>query len=257
MKTANRAWAFMFDIVGGAKTVDGWRAAALRWLLRAFAFGAGYPAAWVCVMAIYALALCVLETPFLLADGFVLSLYTALTALILIYVLISPAVYAMMFRLRARRGLRSVLATVVVYAPIFGLAVNVVIIALSLLVPIPFTTDAGEGAPDCSLGDLTPFEFVRVAAVPMAALAESVIIALLALAPFADVRGTFSFGNLMPFALIMGGVASGLTARAYRMGKEAPAPPPAITASRFYAPIEIMASIAALGCILSVPILSD
>ena len=71
MKTAKRAWAFMFDVVGDAKTVDGWRAAALRWLLRAFAFGAGYPAAWVCVMAIYALALCVLATPFLIADNFV------------------------------------------------------------------------------------------------------------------------------------------------------------------------------------------
>ena len=256
MKTAKRAWAFMFGVVGDAKTVDGWRAAALRWLLRAFAFGAGYLAAWVCVMAIYALALCVLATPFLLADGFALSLYTALTALVLIYVLVSPAVYGMMFRLRARRGFRSVLATVAVYAPIFGLAVNAVIIALSLLVPIPFTTDAGEGAPDCSLGD-SPFEnVVRGLASLMAALLNAVIIALLALAPFADFWGTFAFGDWMPFALIIGGVASGLTARAYRMGK-APAPPPAITASRFYAPIEITISIAALVCILSVPILSD
>ena len=245
----------MFDVVGDAKTADGWRAAALRWLLRAFAFGAGCPAAWVCAMAIYALALCVLGTPFLLADGFVLSLYTALTALVLIYVLVSPAVYGMMFRLRARRGFRSVLAAVAVYAPIFGLAANAVIIALSLLVPVP-SADAGEGAPDCSLGDLTPFEFVRISAVLMLTLADAVIIALLALAPFADFGGTFAFGDWTPFALVMGVVSSALTALAYRMGK-APAPPPAITASRFYAPIEITASIAALVCILSVPILSD
>ena len=199
MKTAKRAWAFMFDVVGDAKTADGWRAAALRWLLRAFAFGAVCLAARVCVSA----------TPLAESD-FAAALYGSLLLLFLVYVLLSPAVYAMIFRLRARRGLRSVLIAIAVYAPIFGLAANAMIIAALTLEPF---ADGGEGASAVPLGDWTPF------------------------------------------ALVMGVAASALTALAYRMGK-APAPPPSITASRFYAPIEITTSIAALGCILSVPILS-
>ena len=200
MKTARRAWAFMFDVVGDAKTVDGWRAAALRWLLCTFAFGAVCLAARVCVSA----------TPLAESD-FAIALSGSLLMFFLAYVLLSPAAYAMIFRLRARRGLRSALIAIAVYAPIFGLAANAMIIASLTLKPF---ADGGEGA----------------SAVPL--------------------------GDWAPFALVMGAVASALTALAYRMGKT-PAPPPAITASRFYAPIEIIASIAALVCILSVPILSD
>ena len=118
----------------------------------------------------------------------------------------------MIFRLRARRGLRSALIAIAVYAPIFGLAINAAIVASLALAPF---ADGGEGA----------------SAVPL--------------------------GDWAPFALAMGVIASALTALAYRTGKAAPAPPPAVTARRFYAPIEITATIAALVCILSVPILAS
>lgn len=201
MKTAKRAWSFAFDVVGDAKTADGWTAAALRWLLRAFAFGAVCLAARVCVSA----------TPLAESD-FAIALYGSLLMLFLIYVLLSPAVYGMIFRLRARRGLRSALIAIAVYAPIFGLAANAMIIAALTLEPF---ADGGEGA----------------SAVPL--------------------------GDWAPFAPVMGVVASALTALAYLIVKAAPAPPPAVTASRFYAPIEITAAIAALVCILSVPILAS
>ena len=201
MKTAKRAWAFAFDVVGDAKTADGWTAAALRWLIRAVAFGAVCLAARVCVSA----------TPLAESD-FAAALYGSLLMLFLVYVLLSPAVYGMIFRLRARRGLRSALIAIAVYAPIFGLAANAMIIAALALEPF---ADGGEGA----------------SAVPL--------------------------GDWAPFALVMGVVASALTALAYLIVKAAPAPPPAATASRFYAPIEITAAIAALVCILSVPILSS
>jgi len=201
MKTAKRAWSFGFDVVGDAKTADGWTAAALRWLLRAFAFGAVCLAARVCVSA----------TPLAESD-FAIALYGSLLMLFLAYVLLSPAAYAMIFRLRARRGLRSALIAIAVYAPIFGLAANAMIIAALTLEPF---ADGGEGA----------------SAVPL--------------------------GDWAPFALVMGVVASALTALAYLIAKAAPAPPPAITASRFYAPTETAAAIAALVCILSVPILAS
>ena len=185
--------------MGDAKTADGWTAAALRWLIRAFAFGAVCLAARVCVSA----------TPLAESD-FAIALYGSLLALFLIYVPLNPAVYGMIFRLRARRGLGSALVSIAVYAPIFGLAANASLIALSSLAPF---ADGGEGASAVSFGDWTTL------------------------------------------ALVMGVVASALTALAYRMGK-APAPPPAVTSSRFYAPIEITAAIAALVCILSVPILA-
>ena len=184
--------------MGDAKTADGWTAAARRWLIRAFAFGAVCLAARVCVSA----------TPLAESD-FAIALYGSLLALFLIYVPLSPAAYGMVFRLRARRGLRSALVSIAVYAPIFGLAANGVIIAALTLEPF---ADGGEGA----------------SAVPL--------------------------GDWAPFALVIGAVASALTALAYRTGKAAPAPPPAVTASRFYAPIEITASISALVCVLSVPL---
>ena len=196
--SAIRRGARSFDVVGDAKTADGWTAAALRWLLRAFAFGAVCLAARVCVSA----------TPLAESD-FAIALYGSLLALFLIYVPLSPAVYGMIFRLRARRGLRSALIAIAVYAPIFGLAANASLIALSSLAPF---ADGGDGASAVS----------------------------------------FDWTTLAP---VMGIVASALTALAYRTGKAAPAPPPAITARRFYAPIEITASIAALVCVLSVPIL--
>lgn len=183
--------------MGDAKTADGWTAAARRWLIRAFAFGAVCLAARVCVSA----------APLAESD-FAIALYGNLLALFLIYVPLSPAAYGMIFRLRARRGLRSGLIAIAVYAPIFGLAANASLIALSSLAPF---ADGGEGASAVPLGDWTTL------------------------------------------ALVMGVVASALTALAYRMGK-APAPPPAITARRFYAPIEITVAIAALVCILSVPL---
>ena len=68
-----------FDVVGDAKTADGWTAAALRWLLCAFAFGAVCLAARVCVSA----------TPLAESD-FAIALYAPLTMLFLIYVLLSP-----------------------------------------------------------------------------------------------------------------------------------------------------------------------
>ena len=200
MKNAKRAWAFAFDIVGDAKTADGWTAAARRWIIRAVAFGAVCLAARVCVSATA-----------LSESDFAIALYGSLLMLFLAYVLLSPAVYAMIFRLRARRGFRSVLIAIAVYAPIFGLAANAMIIASLTLRPF---ADGGEGA----------------SAVPL--------------------------GDWAPFALAMGVIASALTALAYLIGKAAPAPPPAITDRRFYAPIEIAAAIAALVCVVSVPLLT-
>ena len=87
--------------------------------------------------------------------------------------------------------------------------------------------------------------------------ANAAIVAALTLAPFADAgegASAVSFGDWTLFAAFMGVVASALTALAYRIGKEAPAPPPAITARRFYAPTETAAAIAALVCVVSVPL---
>ena len=192
-----RFWSAL-DVVGDAKTADGWTAAARRCLVRAVALGA------VCIIARVGVAAT--------ESDFAAALYAPLFALSLIYALLSPAVYAMIFRLRARRGLRSAVASAALYAPIFGLATSAAI-AISL----------------------SP-----------------------TLSPFADGGGRASdvaFGNWTAFALIMGVAASALTALAHRMGK-APAPPPAITASRFYAPIETAASIAALVCVLTLPLLA-
>ena len=200
LSAAKRAWSFAFDVVGDAKTADGWTPAALRWLIRAIALGA------VCLVARVGIA----AAPFLADEGIAAALYAPLFALFLIYALLSPAVYAMMFRLRARRGLRSAIASAALYAPIFGLAASAVM-AVSLSSP---------------------------------------------LSPFADGGGSasgVSFGNWTAFALIMGAAASALTALAHRMGQP-PAPPPAVTARRFYAPIEITASIAALVCLLTAPL---
>ena len=139
--SAIRRGARAFDVVGDAKTADGWTAAALRWLLCAFAFGAVCLAARVCVSA----------APLAESD-FAIALYGSLLALFLIYVPLSPAVYGMIFRLRARRGLRSAIVSIAVYAPIFGLAANASLIALSSLAPF---ADGGDGADAVSFGDWT------------------------------------------------------------------------------------------------------
>ena len=200
MSAAKRAWSFAFDVVGDAKTADGWTPAALRWLIRAIAFGA------VCIIARVGVS----ASPFLADEGVAAALYAPLFALFLIYALLSPAVYAMIFRLRARRGLRSAAVSAALYAPIFGLAASAGV-AVSLSSP---------------------------------------------LSPFADGGGSasgVSFGNWTALALIIGIAASALTALAHRIGKS-PAPPPAITARRFYAPTDTAASIAALVCVLTVPL---
>lgn len=190
-----RFWSAL-DVVGDAKTADGWTAAALRCLIRAVALGA------VCLIARVGLAAT--------ESDFAAALYAPLFALFLIYALLSPAVYAVTFRLRARRGLRSAVVSAALYAPIFGLATSAAI-AISLSSPLSPFADGGGRASDVSLG------------------------------------------NWAAFALTMGVAASALTALAHRMGKS-PAPPPAITASRFYAPTEAAASIAALACVLIVPL---
>lgn len=193
-----RSWRFAFDVVGDAKTADGWMPASLRWLVRAVALGA------VCLIARLGIA----ATPILAESEIAIALYAPLFAFFLAYALLSPAVYAMMFRLRARRGLRSALVSIALYAPIFGLAANAAIVAWLALAPF---AGVGAGASDAS------------------------------------------FGNWTAFALVMGVAASALTALARRVGM-ASAPPPAITASRFYAPTETAASIAALAFILSAPL---
>ena len=199
MKTAKRAWAFMFDVVGDAKTVDGWRAAAVHILALCLMAAAFYPAAKVCLLVM----------PFIEESVIAISLYRTAGIILLTCAILAPTIYAAIFRLRAGRGLGGALAATAIYSPIFGLALSVSFAASALL--------------------------------------------------FGEAHSAFSMSWIagsIPFALILGPAASALTALAYRMGK-APAPPPAITARRFYAPIEITISIAALGCILSVPILSD
>ena len=199
MKTAKRAWAFMFDVVGDAKTVDGWRAAAVHILALCLTAAAFYPAAKVCLLVM----------PFIEESVIAISLYRTAGIILLAYAILAPTIYAAIFRLRAGRGLASALAATAMYSPIFGLALSVSFAASAFL--------------------------------------------------FGEANSAFSMSWIagsIPFALVLGPAASALTALAYRMGK-ALAPPPAITASRFYAPIEITISIAALVCILSVPILSD
>ena len=194
VSAVKRAWSFAFDVVGDAKTADGWTPAALRWLIRAIALGA------VCLIARVGVAAT--------ESDFAAALYAPLFAFFLIYALFSPAVYAMIFRLRARRGLRSAVVSAALYAPIFGLAAGVAVSLSSALSPF---ADGGGSASDVS------------------------------------------FGNWTAFALIMGVAASALTALAHGVG-QSPAPPPAVTARRFYAPMETAASIAALVCVLTAPL---
>ena len=199
MKTAKRAWAFMFDIVGDAKTADGWRAAAVHIFALCLIAAAFYPAAKVCLLVM----------PFIKESVIAISLYRTAGIILLACAILAPTIYAAIFRLRAGRGWGGALAATTIYSPIFGLALSVSFAAAALL--------------------------------------------------FGEADSAFSMSWIagsIPFALVLGPAASALTALAYRMGK-APAPPPAITASRFYAPIEITISIAALVCILSVPILAD
>ena len=64
-------------------------------------------------------------------------------------------------------------------------------------------------------------------------------------------------GTATSIALVMGPAFSALMAVGVRIGRKPPAPAPAIVFNRFYAPAEIVASIAALGVILSAPILAS
>lgn len=195
-----RAWRFAVDVVADAKTADGWTAAALRCLIRAVALGA------VCLIALVGFS----AIPFLSESEIAAALFAPLFALFLIYALLSPAVCAMIFRLRARRGLRSAIVSIALYAPIFGLAANGALSTASAATFSQFA-DLGAGA--------------RVV----------------------------SFGDWTPVAAVLGVAASALTAAAHGVGKPS-APPPAITARRFYAPTETAASIAALAIILSAPL---
>ena len=112
MKTAKRAWAFMFRLSDSAKTADGWRRATVHIL----ALGA---AAWAFHLAA--------DTtrrvfPFIAERGIFDILVGTVSVFLLVYALFSPAVYGLTFRLRAARGFAGRVAAAVMYAPIFGLA---------------------------------------------------------------------------------------------------------------------------------------
>ena len=152
-----RFWSAL-DVVGDAKTADGWTAAARRCLVRAIALGA------VCLIARVGVA--ATESDF--AD----ALYAPLFALSLIYALLSPAVYAMIFRLRARRGLRSAVVSAALYAPIFSLATSAAI-AISLSPTLSPFADGGGRASDVAFGNWTAFALTMgVAASALTALAH-------------------------------------------------------------------------------------
>lgn len=195
LNAVKRAWTFRF-IVDPA-TVDGWTPAIVQILALWLAAAALYPAAKVCLWIM----------PSLAESDVAVILYRTAAAFLCVLAIVSPAVYAATFRLRARRGFRSAAITAVLYAPIFVLAAGAVSAAIALF----------WGADD--------------------ALSQSRV------------------ADWMSFALIMGPVFSALTALGVRIGKP-PAPPPAIVASRFYAPIEMAVAIAALAIIVSIPILA-
>ena len=112
MKTAKRAWAFMFSLSDSAKTADGWRRATVHILALCAAAWAFHFAADASRRAI----------PFIAERGIFDILIGTVSVFLLVYALFSPAVYGLTFRLRAARGFAGRLAAVVMYAPIFGLA---------------------------------------------------------------------------------------------------------------------------------------
>ena len=196
LNAAKRAWTFRFIV--NATTVGGWTPALVQTLALWLAAGALYAAAMICLRV----------SPSLAESATAATLYRTAAALLCVLAIASPAVYAATFRLRARRGFRSDAITVIIYAPIFGLAM-------------------GAG--------------------------------FLAAALFWDADGALSQSRLASatlMALVMGPAFSALAAVGVRVGKP-PAPPPAILASRFYAPAEVAASIAALAVILSIPNLAS
>ena len=150
---------------------------------------------------------CLWIMPSLAESDAAVILYRTAGAFLCVLAIVSPAVCAATFRLRARRGFRSDAITAVLYAPIFVLAAGAVSAATALFW-------GADGV-----------------------LSQSQV------------------ADWMSFALVIGPVFSALTALGVRIGKP-PAPPPAIVSSRFYAPAEIAASIAALAIIVSIPILA-
>ena len=151
---------------------------------------------------------CLWILPSLAESATAIMLYRMAAAFLCGIAVVSPAVYAAAFRLRARRGFRSDAITAVIYAPIFGLAIGASFLTTSLF------WDADRALSQSRLGTATSA------------------------------------------ALVLGPAFSVLTAVGVRIGKPL-APPPAILASRFYAPAEIAASIAALAVILSIPTLAS
>ena len=193
MKTAKRAWAFMFHLPARAKTADGWTRAAVHILALCLAAGASYAAASAGRRMMPSIA----ETRLAEISS------DAVWFFLLVPALLSPAVYGLTFRLRAARGFAGSLAAVVMYAPIFGLAL---IGTLSLSI-------ARDNGADAAFDNLLS-------------------------------------GNWVGLTLIAGLIASAAFSLWQRKDGETPAPPPAVTARRFYAPTETAASVAALALIL-------
>ena len=193
MKTAKRAWASMFHLSAAAKDADGWTRAIVHIFALCLAAGAFHAAASAGRRMIPSIA----ETRLAEIAGDMIWHF------LLIHALFSPAVYGLTFRLRAARGFAGTLTAVVMYAPIFGLA-------LTAIFASPVALDEGVGA---------------AFAYPLS-------------------------GNWVGAMLIAGLIASAAFSLWQRKDGETPAPPPAITASRFYAPIEAAVCISALAFML-------
>ena len=194
MKTAKRAWAFMFHLSDSAKTADGWARALVHIIALCLA-------AWAFHMATDAIRRLI---PFIAERGIFDILDDAVRFFLLVYALFSPAVYGLTFRLRAARGFGGRVAAAVMYAPIFGLA----------LIGMFASPAASEGAG-------AVFDYLLS-------------------------------GNWVGVMLIAGLIASAMVSLWQRVAGKAPAPPPAITASRFYAPTEAAVCVASLALILFV-----
>ena len=125
-----RAWAFMFRLSDRAKTADGWREALVHIL-----------ALWALAWAFHLAADAILRAlPSIAERGISGILRDTVGIFLLINALFCPAVYGMTFRLRAARGRGWgwSLAAVIMYAPIFGLA-------LIALFSSPVARDEGLG----------------------------------------------------------------------------------------------------------------
>jgi len=184
----------MFHLSDGAKTADGWT----RALVHILALGA---AAWAFHLAADAVRRTI---PFIAESNVFDTLLEYARLFLLMYAVFSPAVYGLTFRLRAARGFAGRVAAVVMYAPIFGLA----------LIALFASPAASEGAG-------AVFDYLLS-------------------------------GNWVGVMLIAGLIASAMVSLWQRGEGKDPAPPPAITARRFYAPIEAAVCISALALILFV-----